>query len=175
MAGPLPRGEVASGRASRTESGQRYAAGIYGAIVTAAVLEAAGGVISTRLLLVVVVVTLFAYWIAEEYAAILGKIAAGGVMTRSHVVAVLTSTWPMVSVSFAPLAAVGVAALAGASAVVAANVGLVVAAGLLAGYGWRASEAAGLRGWRLLASTSVAAAVGIGLILVKNLLLKELY
>ena len=53
--------------------GRRRAAGIYGAIVTAAILETAGGHVSTAALVVSVVVTLLVYWLAEEYAQLLGE------------------------------------------------------------------------------------------------------
>ena len=58
--------------------GRRRAAGIYGAIITAAILDTAGGHVSTAALVVSVVVTLLVYWIAEEYAEVLGEQAAGG-------------------------------------------------------------------------------------------------
>ena len=45
--------------------GRRRAAGIYGAIITAAILDTAGGHVSTTALVVSVVVTLLVYWIAE--------------------------------------------------------------------------------------------------------------
>ena len=57
--------------------GRRRAAGIYGAIVTAAILDTAGGHVSTVVLVISVVVTLVVYWIAEEYAEVLGERRAG--------------------------------------------------------------------------------------------------
>jgi hypothetical protein len=53
--------------------GRRRAAGVYGAIVTAAILDTAGGHVSTAALVVSVVVTLLVYWVAEEYAEVLGE------------------------------------------------------------------------------------------------------
>ena len=44
--------------------GRRRAAGIYGAIITAAILDTAGGHVSTDALVVSVVVTLLVYWLA---------------------------------------------------------------------------------------------------------------
>ena len=46
--------------------GRRRAAGIYGAIVTAAILDVAGGKLPTEALVVAVVATLLVYWLAEE-------------------------------------------------------------------------------------------------------------
>src|SRR5215475_6197447 len=83
--------------------GRRRAAGIYGAIITAAILDTAGGHVSTTVLVVSVVVTLLVYWIAEEYAEALGEQAAGGRLpSRASIRAALVSTWPMVTSSFVP-------------------------------------------------------------------------
>src|SRR5215813_5740740 len=66
--------------------GRRRAAGIYGAIITAAILDTAGGHVSTAALVVSVVVTLLVYWIAEEYAEVLGEHTAGGRLpSRAHI------------------------------------------------------------------------------------------
>ena len=59
-------------------SGRRRAAGIYGTIITAAILDTAGGRLATDALVTAVVVTLLVYWIAEEYAEVLGEQATGG-------------------------------------------------------------------------------------------------
>jgi hypothetical protein len=45
---------------------RRRAAGIYGAIITAAILDAAGGEIPTDALVVAVVATLIVYWLGED-------------------------------------------------------------------------------------------------------------
>src|ERR1700753_1033828 len=108
--------------------GQRRAAGIYGAIVTAAILDTAGGPVSTAALVVSVVVTLLVYWIAEEYAEVVGEQVEGGRLpSRASVRRALAATWPMVSASYAPLLALVLARVAGASDLTAANVGLAVA------------------------------------------------
>ena len=58
--------------------GRRRTSGIYGAIITAAILGTVGGHASTTVLVISVVVTLLVYWIAEEYAEVLGEHTAGG-------------------------------------------------------------------------------------------------
>ena len=63
--------------------GRRRAAGIYGTIITAAILDTAGGRLATDALVTAVVVTLLVYWIAEEYAEVLGEQAAGGQIGRA--------------------------------------------------------------------------------------------
>jgi len=156
--------------------GRRRAAGIYGAIITAAILDTAGGHVSTNVLVISVVVTLLVYWIAEEYAEILGEHTAGGRLPgRAYIKGSLVSTWPMVSASYAPLLAVVLATVAGASALMAANVGLVVAIVLLTIHGWLAGRATQLQGWKLAGVTSVAAGLGLVMILLKDLVLIHLH
>jgi hypothetical protein len=156
--------------------GRRRAAGIYGAIITAAILAAAGDRLPTPALVVSVVVTLLVYWIAEEYAELLGEQVEGGRLpTWPHVRAALAATWPMVSASYLPLLALVIARLAGAPAAAAANVGLAVAIVLLTAHGWSAGRACHLRGRQLLATTSMAAALGLVMILLKDVVLIHLH
>ena len=137
MAGIAPSGTAQPGPAAKKR--ERRAAGIYGAIVTAAILAAVGGRLPTVALVVSVVVTLLVYWVAEEYAEILGEQAEGGTLpTWAYIRGALAATWPMVSASYAPLLALLLARLAGASALAAANVGLVAATVLLVVHGWSA-------------------------------------
>jgi hypothetical protein len=156
--------------------GRRRAAGIYGAIITAAILDVAGGHVSTTALVISVVVTLLVYWIAEEYAEILGEQAAGGHLpSGTSIKRALGSTWPMVTASYIPLLAVVLATAAGASALTAANVGLLVAIVQLMVHGWMAGRAAQLQGWKLLWATSIAAGLGVVMILLKDLVLIHLH
>ena len=156
--------------------GRRRAAGIYGAIITAAILDTAGGHVSTDALVVSVVVTLLVYWLAEEYAEVIGEQVQGGRLpSKASIWAALAATWPMVTASYAPLLAVVLARLAGASALTAANVGLVAAFVLLTVHGWRAGQAAQLRGRQLFFSTSIAAGLGLVMIALKDLVLIHLH
>ena len=156
--------------------GRRRAAGIYGAIITAAILDTIGGHASTTVLVISVVVTLLVYWIAEEYAEVLGEQAAGGKLpSRDYIREALVATWPMVSASYAPLLAVVLAHVAGASALTAANAGLVVAVVLLTNHGWQAGRAAQLHGPKLVGATSVALGLGLVMILLKDLVLVHLH
>ena len=81
----------------------------------------------------------------------------------------------MVSASYAPLLALLIARLAGASPLTAANVGLAIAIVLLTVHGWLAGRAAQLHGWQLYAATSVAAVLGLVMILLKDLVLIRLH
>lgn len=156
--------------------GRRRAAGIYGAIITAAILDTAGDHLPTAALVVTVVVTLLVYWLAEEYAELLGEQAEGGRLpSRASIRGALAATWPMVSASFAPLLALLLARLAGASALASANVGLAAAIVLLTIHGWSAGRAAQLRGRQLFFATSVAAALGLLMIALKDLVLIHLH
>ena len=100
----------------KARAGRRRASGIYGAIITAAILATAGNELRTGGLVVAVLVTLVVYWLAEEYAELLGEQAEGGrVPTWDYIRGSLTATWPMVTASFAPLVALVLARLAGAT------------------------------------------------------------
>ena len=112
----------------KARAGRRRASGIYGAIITAAILATAGNELHTGGLVVAVLVTLVVYWLAEEYAELLGEQAEGGrVPTWDYIRGSLTATWPMVTASFAPLAVLVLARLAGATIPVADNIGLAAA------------------------------------------------
>jgi len=122
------------------------------------------------------VVTLLVYWIAEEYAEVLGEQAVGGQLPSwTSIKRALGSTWPMVTASFIPLLTVVVTKAAGASALTAANLGLVVAIVLITVHGWLAGRAAQLQGWKLMWATSIAAGLGLVMILLKDLVLIHLH
>ena len=172
----IAAGDGAQLQPAAENQGRRRAAGIYGAIITAAILDTAGGHVSTVALVVSVVVTLLVYWIAEEYAEVLGEHTTGGHLpSRASIKDALISTWPMVTASYLPLLAVVLADVAGASALTAANVGLVVAVVLLTVHGWLAGRAAQLQGGKLLWATLIAAALGLVMILLKDLVLVRLH
>jgi hypothetical protein len=175
MAGIVAGGGVEAGPGAK-ETGRRRAAGIYGAIITAAILAAVGGHLRTGAVVVSVVVTLVVYWLAEEYAELLGEQIAGGRLPgRAYIREALMATWPMVSASFLPLVALLLARVAGATSFTAANVGLVAAVLLLTAHGWRAARAAKLHGRQLLLATSVAALLGLAMIALKDLVLIHLH
>jgi hypothetical protein len=112
MAGIAAGGGVQPGPAAGN-AGRQRAAGIYGAIITAAIIAAAGGRLPTGALVVSVVVTLLVYWLAEEYAELLGEQTAGGKLpNRAYIRAALAATWPMVTASYLPLLVLLLARLA---------------------------------------------------------------
>jgi hypothetical protein len=161
---------------STRSGGRRRAAGIYGTIITAAVLAAIGARLPILPLVVSILVTLLVYWVAEEYAELLGEQVTGGHLpTWAYIRAALAHTWPMVSASYLPLLALVLARLAGASASTAANYGLAAAILLLTFHGWSAGRASRLRGWQLAGVTAIAAALGLVMVLLKDLVLIHLH
>jgi hypothetical protein len=153
------------------QRGRRRAASIYGTIVTAAVLAAGGGRLTSGALAVTVLVTLVVYWLAEEYAELLGEHThAGRLPSATQVRSSLAAAWPMVTASFLPLVCLVLARLFGASPSGAAWVALVVTVVLLVIHGYAGGRAAGLAGWRLLVVTSTAGALGIAMVVLKTLL-----
>jgi hypothetical protein len=66
------------------------------------------------------------YWLAEEYAELLGEQAEGGLIpTWDYIRGSLAATWPMVTASFVPLVVLVLARLAWATSV-ALGLGLVM-------------------------------------------------
>jgi hypothetical protein len=170
------RGGRNAAKSPARAQGRRRAADIHGAIITTAILDTASGRMPTSALVIAVMVTLLVYWLAEEYAELLGEQVEGGHLpTWAHIRGALAATWPMVSASFAPLLAVVIARLVGASTLVAANAGLVVTVVLLAAHGWTVGRASKLRGRQLLLTTSLAIGLGLLMIALKDLVLLNLH
>jgi hypothetical protein len=151
--------------------GRRRASAIYGTVITAAVIAAGGNILSSAALEATVLVTLLVYWVAEQYATLLGEHTHGGHLPSTRDVrSSLGASWPMVTSSFLPLVSLIIARLFGANALGAAEVALVVAVLLLAFHAYDAGRAAGLVGRRLAAVTAVAALLGVAMIVLKALL-----
>lgn len=172
MTAPINGGWGASGPSAehsttdrRTQG--RHAAGIYGLIVTAAVLASAGGHLRTVALELAVFVTLLVYWLAEEYAQLVEHASAGHLPNWPHVRSALAAKWPMVSASYLPLLTLIGARLVGVSTANAAYAALAVTVAMLIYYGWSAGRASGLRGTALVIMTTAAGALGMMMILLK--------
>lgn len=154
-----------------TSSGRRRAAGIYGTIVTAAVIAAGGNQLDSGQLAVTVVVTLIVYWLAEQYAELLGAHAHDDRLPSLRLIrSSLAETWPMVTSSFLPVASIGVAVLLGASSSDAAQAALIVTVVLLIMHGYTAGRAAGLRGKRQALVTIIAGLLGVAMVILKSVL-----
>jgi hypothetical protein len=149
-------------------AGRHRAANIYGTIITAAVMASAGDHLRTLTLAAAVVVTLVVYWLAEEYAELLGEQArAGRLPSRPEIRASLSMSWPMVTASLVPVGSLVVARIAGLSASDAADVGLGVAIVLLAAHAFSAGKAAQLKGIQLGAVTLFAGLLGLVMVSLK--------
>ena len=172
MSAPMQDGEAepaapadAAGRPPPAEI--RQAAGIYGLIVTAAVIASAGGQLRTAALVLAVFVTLLVYWLAEEYAQLGEHASAGHLPTWPSIRSALAVKWPMVSASYVPLLALVAARLLGASPPNAAYLALAVTVVMLTFYGWSAGRTSGLHGVALLLMTAAAGTLGLLMILLK--------
>jgi hypothetical protein len=173
---PVSGGQAGGSSRAAATAGRRRAAGIYGAIITASVMTAASQSLPTLALAISVLVTLVVYWLAEQYAELLGAQSAHGhVPGWPQIRAALRDSWPIVSASFAPLAVLVLARIAGGSGVAAANAGVIAAVVLLTYHGWAAARAARLRGWRLAGWTSTAALLGLAMVALKNLVILHLH
>jgi hypothetical protein len=157
-------------------AGRRRAAGIYGTVITAAVLAAAGGHLPTAALAVAVLMTLVVYWIAEQYAEVLAEETEHGHLPKwSTIRSGMANTWPMVSAAYIPVLGLLVARFFGVSHVAAANIGLIIAMALLMIHGWTAGRAASLRGGQLIIATLIAASLGLMMIILKNFVITNLH
>lgn len=155
---------------------RRRASGIYGTIITAAVVASAGAKLPTTALAISVLLTLIVYWLAEQYADMLGEqVEHGQLPTWTQLRTGMTYTWPMVSAAYLPVLALIVCRISGLSRTPAANVALAVATILLLLYGWYAGRAAHLRGVPLLATTLIAGAFGVLMIILKNVVITSLH
>lgn len=139
--------------------------------MTAAVIAAGGNQLNSAQLAVTVVVTLIVYWLAEQYAELLGAHSHDGRLPSiGRIRSSLAESWPMVTASFLPVASIGVAVIVGASAVDAAQAALIVAVILLMIHGTTAGRAAGLTGLRLVIVTVTAALLGVAMVILKSAL-----
>jgi hypothetical protein len=152
-------------------AGRKAAAGIYGTIVTGSVIAAGGNSLRTWALAATIVVTLVVYWLAEQYAELVGEhIRDGRLPSLADAGRSLRRSFPMVTASFIPVITLLLARLAGASSASAARVALFVTAGLLVVHGLVAGWTAGLRSWRLALVAAVAGAFGLAMVALKTIL-----
>ena len=173
---PVEVQPVATRRRRRRMARRRRASGIYGTVITAAVVASAGGALSTAGLAVAVLLTLIVYWIAEQYAEVLGEQAEHGRLpTWSSIRDGLVSTSPMVSAAYIPMLVLVATRLLGASRTAAANVALAVAVLLLMIHGWSSGRAAELRGARLVVVVLLAGSLGLFMIVMKNFVITHLH
>jgi len=172
---PVPARPLLAPEDTRRHARQ-IAGGIYGTIVTASIMATSGGELPAAAEAVAVLLTLTVYWIAHEYADLLGSHIAGGQLPGWRDIRdALTASWTMVSASYLPLIVLLVATLAGAAATDAASAGLAVAAIELVVYALSAGRAAALgRRPKILIAAS-AAVLGLAMIGLKVFVLSHLH
>jgi hypothetical protein len=154
----------------------RPADGIFGTIITASVLASAGDELAAGPLAVSVLITLAVYWLVDVYSELLGgHFERGRLPSSAEVRTAVLGGWPMVSASFIPLVVLGLARLGGLSDNNASTAALASALVILAIYAWTAGHAAQLRGLRLAFVTSIAALLGVLMIVLKNVVLVQLH
>jgi steroid 5-alpha reductase family enzyme len=148
----------------------RIANGIYGVIVSTAVMASARGD-SVHRLAVAVLVTLLVYWSAERYAHIMARRTVLGPDVRwRDMRGGLKQGWELVTASFTPLLVLVAADLVGASYFTSVLLALLTGTGLLVLAGWRVGTAAGLTLLPRFLSAAGAGAFGVVMIGLKTLL-----
>lgn len=152
------------------ETAEGTAAGIYGIIVSSAVLLTAHARTAAATDLIVLV-TLLVYWAAEKYAKIVAeRIHEGHRPSWATVRGQLTSGWEIMSASLIPLVVLLLVRLAGARLSTAVLVALICSTLLLCLAGWRMGAAGRLSPGERVVSTLVAGTFGIVMITLKILL-----
>ena len=146
------------------------ASGIYGVIVSAAVMSASHAEKAYQVILAVLV-TLTIYWGAERYARIVAeRIHEGHRPSWTTVRHQLTHGWEMVTASTLPLVVLAVMSILGAELVTAVLAALVCSTVLLCVAGWAVGRGGRLSSSERVASTVVAGMFGVVFILLKTLL-----
>jgi hypothetical protein len=143
------------------------AAGIYGLIVSSAVMAASHAASATAMI-VAVLVTLVIYWGAERYSRLVAeRIHAGHRPTWRQVRLQLTAGWEMVAASTLPLAVLAVLRVLGVDLAHAVTWALAASTLLLCLTGWEIGRHGQLTGPERLASAAVAGVFGVVLTLLK--------
>jgi hypothetical protein len=149
-------------------AGRARAAGIYGTIVTGAVLATGGGRLRVVPLGLLVFGTLVVYWLAELYAEVLGEHVHEGRLPRgAELRSLVGPSWHMVTASYVPLVVLVATALLGQSVTTASYAALAATVLLLLFHGHSAGANAGLSGGRLLGVTALAGVLGIAMVALK--------
>jgi hypothetical protein len=161
-------GSVAGHVRMRHRDQEATASGIYGVIVSAAVLSASNADKAYKVI-IAVVATLTIYWGAERYARIVAeRIHEGHRPSWTTVRHQLTHGWEMVTASALPLITLSVMAFLGAEVRPAVLGALVCSTILLCVAGWSIGRGGRLTGRERLASTLVAGMFGALFIILKT-------
>jgi|SRR4051794_12122651 hypothetical protein len=165
---PKPRRSRVSRRIRLTHADEEStAAGIYGVIVSAAVM-ATSHAGTAAAVIVSVLVTLTIYWSAERYARVVAeRIHEGHRPSWQRVRLHLTSGWEIVTASALPVAVLAVVRLAGVDLVIAVILALACSTLLLCLAGWDMGRHGQLSILERLASAAAAGLFGAVMIVLK--------
>ncbi|GIE47149.1 hypothetical protein Ani05nite_06830 [Amorphoplanes nipponensis] len=164
-----PTDPAARSRRARSahEVREATAAGIYGIIVSAAVL-ASSHAPTAMTTAVAVLVTLGVYWAGERYARILAERIHEGHRPRWQTVRTqLTSGWEMITASLLPLGVLLVTRLLGTTLRTAVLAALGCSTVLLCLAGWRIGRYGRLSALEKVLSSAIAGLFGITMIALK--------
>jgi positive regulator of sigma E activity len=151
-------------------SEEQTAAGIYGVIVSAAVMAASHADTAVAMV-VAVLVTLVVYWSAERFARLVAeRIHQSGRPDVRRILAHLTAGWEIVTASVLPLLVLIVARLLGRDLDTAVVISLSCSTLLLCAAGWEMGRHGHLTVVERFVVTAVAGLFGIVLIALKALL-----
>jgi hypothetical protein len=146
------------------------AAGIYGLVVSSAVM-AASHARTAAAMTVAVLVTLVIYWAAERYARLVAeRIHAGHRPTWRQVWLQLTAGWEMVAASTLPLAVLAGLRVLGVDLARAVTWAMVCSTLLLCLAGWEIGRHGQLSRRERLVSAAVAGVFGVALTVLKAVL-----
>ena len=171
MASPgRPRSPGTAHARARRPTEESTAAGIYGVIVSAAVMASAHAD-SAAAVAVAVLVTLVIYWAAERYSRLVAeRIHDGHRPTWRQVRMQLTTGWEIVTASTVPLVVLVLMGQLGTDLYVAVLVALGSSTLLLSLAGWEIGRQGELSTTERLASAAVAGVFGVAMIVLKSLL-----
>ena len=154
----------------RHQDREATASGIYGVIVSAAVMSASHAEKAYQVI-VAVLVTLTIYWGAERYARIIAeRIHEGRRPSWTSVRHQLTHGWEMVTASALPLVTLAVMTVLGAELGTAVLTALLCSTLLLCVAGWGIGRGGRLSTGERLVSTVVAGMFGVFFVLLKTFL-----
>jgi hypothetical protein len=156
-------------RASGRWDARQAPAAIYGTIISASVLAAAGEEEALPIALGVFF-TLLVYWLAERWSLILGEHLTGEPFDWAHARHVFVSGWPLVQASYGPMLVLLVARLVGASVELAINLALLWTIATLVILGALAGSRSKLPPLGVIGSAVFNGLLGLLLIFLKSLL-----
>lgn len=171
MTSPKPRRSPISRRIRRARATEEStAAGIYGVIISAAVM-ATSHASSATAIIAAVLVTLIIYWSAERYARLVAeRIHEGHRPSWRRLRLQLTAGWEIVTASALPVTVLAVMRLLGLDLAFAVISALVCSTLLLCLAGWEIGRHGQLTVLERLASSVAAGVFGIVMILLKAVL-----